>query len=85
MWHSGSSGVPKYGSTSGGHWLASASSMRPAYRSSIAGAQLAQDGVRLGQVLAVGPVALDEVGHRVEAQPVDAEVEPEAHHPHAPP
>ena len=40
-------------------------------------AQLAQELVRLGQVLAVGALALEEVGHRVEAQAVDAHVEPE--------
>ena len=33
----------------------------------------------LGQVLVVGALALDQVGHRVEPQPVDAEVEPETH------
>lgn len=37
-----------------------------------------QDLVGLRQVLVVGPVALDEVGHRVEAQTVDPHVEPEA-------
>jgi hypothetical protein len=36
--------------------------------------------VRLGQVLAVRPVALEEVGHGVEPEAVDAEVEPEAQH-----
>ncbi len=35
-------------------------------------AQLLEEGVRLGQVLAVGALALVEVGHRVEAQAVDA-------------
>ena len=34
--------------------------------------------VRLGQVLAVGALALEEVGHGVEAEAVEAEVEPEA-------
>ena len=34
--------------------------------------------MRLGQVLAVGAVALEEVGHGVEAEAVEAEVEPEA-------
>ena len=34
--------------------------------------------MRLGQVLAVGPVALEEVGHGVEAEAVEAEVQPEA-------
>ena len=32
------------------------------------------------QVLVVGALALDQVGHGVEPQPVDAEFEPEAHH-----
>ncbi len=35
MWHSGSSSVPKYSTTSLGHWLASASRIRPGYSSSI--------------------------------------------------
>ena len=33
----------------------------------------------LGQALAVGPLRLVEVGHRVEAETVEAEVQPEAH------
>ena len=33
--------------------------------------------MRLGQVLAVGALALDEVGHRVHPEPVEAQVEPE--------
>ena len=41
-------------------------------------AQPAQVLVGLGQVLAVGAVALEEVGHGVEAEPVEADVEPEA-------
>ena len=40
---------------------------------------LLQDVVRLGKVLVVGALALDQVGDRVEPQPVDAHVEPEAH------
>ena len=40
-------------------------------------AQLAQERVRLGQVLAVGALALVQVRDRVEAQAVDAHVEPE--------
>ena len=44
------------------------------------GAQLLQHGVRLGQVLARRALALDEVGDRVHAKPVDAEIEPELHH-----
>ncbi len=39
--------------------------------------QLPQEGVGLGQVLAVGPLALVEVGHRVEPQPVHSHAEPE--------
>ena len=35
--------------------------------------------MRLGQALAVGALRLVEVGHRVEAETVEAEVEPEAH------
>ncbi len=44
-------------------------------------AKLAQEPVRLGQVLAVGALTLVEVGDRVEAQPVDAHLEPEVHGP----
>ena len=40
------------------------------------GAQLAQERVRLRQVLARGPLALEEVGHRVEPEPVDPHPEP---------
>ena len=29
MWHSGSDSVPKYSTTSFGHWFASASRIRP--------------------------------------------------------
>ncbi len=43
------------------------------------GADAADDVVRLGQVLVAGAVALDQVRHRVEPQPVDAEIEPEPH------
>ena len=34
----------------------------------------------LGQVLAVGAVALEQVGHGVEPEPVEAQLEPEPHH-----
>jgi hypothetical protein len=77
MWHSSPS--PKYSCASSGHWLASASSMRPGRRIQL-GADLLQDGVRLGQVLVVGAFALDQIGHGVEPQAVDAGIEPEAHH-----
>ena len=43
------------------------------------GADLLQDRVRLRQVFVVGAFALDQIGHRVEPQAVDAEVEPEPH------
>ncbi len=43
-------------------------------------AQVAQEAVGLGQVLAAGAGALEQVGHRVEAQAVDAELEPEVDH-----
>ena len=43
-------------------------------------ADLLDDRVGLGKVLAVRAVALDQVGNRVEAQAVDAHVEPVAHH-----
>ena len=42
------------------------------------GAHALQEGVRLGQVLAVRPVALVQVRHRVEPEAVETEVEPEA-------
>ena len=43
-------------------------------------ANLAQHLVRLGKVLAVRAIALDEVGDRVQPHAVDAHLEPEAHH-----
>ena len=45
-------------------------------------AQPFDDGVRLGQVLVVGAVALAEIGDGVEAEAVDAGVEPALHHLH---
>ena len=53
--------------------------MRSVYRASSARADPLQDLVRLGEVLAVRAFALDQVRHRVEPQPVDAEIEPEPH------
>ena len=44
------------------------------------GADALQVLVRLGEVLAVRPLALEEIGHGVEPEAVDAEVEPEAQH-----
>ena len=38
-----------------------------------------QHGVRLGQVLVVGAFALDQIGNGIEPEPVDPEIEPEAH------
>ena len=38
--------------------------------------QLTQELVRLGQVLAVGALALEQIGDRVESHAVDAHVEP---------
>lgn len=43
-------------------------------------AAVLQEGVGLGQVLAVGALPLEQVGHRVEAKPVDAQVQPEPQH-----
>ncbi len=43
------------------------------------GAELPEEGVRLRQVLAVGALALVQVGHGVEAHPVHPQVEPEIH------
>ena len=37
-----------------------------------------EERVRLGQVLAIGALALEQVGHRVQPEPVDTEVEPKA-------
>ena len=45
----------------------------------MAARRLLDDGVGLGEALAGGAVALDEVGDGVETEGVDAEVEPEAH------
>ena len=42
-------------------------------------ADFLDDGVRLGQILAIRAVALHEVGDRVEAQSIHAHVEPEPH------
>ena len=42
-------------------------------------AKLAQDLVRLGQILAVRAFALDEIRNRVESKTVDAHAQPEAH------
>ena len=38
------------------------------------------DGVRLGQVLAARAIALDQVRHGVEAEAIDAQIEPEVQH-----
>ena len=46
------------------------------------GAQPLDDGVRLGQVLVVGAVAFAKVGDRVEAETVNAGIEPALHHLH---
>ena len=43
-------------------------------------AAVLEERVRLGQVLAVGAIALEQVGHRVQPETVDAEVEPEPQH-----
>ena len=43
-------------------------------------AQPAQDLMGLGQVLVDRAFALDQIGHRVEPQAVDPEIEPEPHH-----
>jgi hypothetical protein len=43
------------------------------------GADLLQDVVRLREILVVRPLALDQVGDRVEPQPVDSHLQPEAH------
>ena len=77
MWHSSPS--PKYARTSPGHWFASASRSRWLCTLVHRPAQVLQHGVRLGQTLAVGALALDEVRHGVEPHPVDAHVEPEPH------
>jgi len=43
------------------------------------GAQFLDDGVRFGQVLVGGAVALDQVGNGIQPEAVDAHVEPEPH------
>ena len=40
-------------------------------------AAVLEEGVRLGQVLAVGALPLEQIGHRVQPEPVDAQVQPE--------
>ena len=83
MWHSSPS--PKYATASSGHWFASASSIRFGEALVDVGAQLLQERVGLGQVLAVRALALVQVRHGVEAQAVDAHLEPEVdHRAHAP-
>ena len=77
MWHSSPS--PKYAAASSGHWLASASSMRSGEALVHVAAQVAQEAVGLGQVLAARALALVEVGHGVQAQPVDADAQPVVH------
>ena len=74
MWHSSPS--PKYSAASSGHWLASARSIRLGKRGVDVGAQRAQELVGLGQVLAAGALALVEVGHGVQPQPVHPHPEP---------
>ena len=44
------------------------------------GADLLEDVMGFGQVLVIGAFALDEIGHRIEPQPVDPDIQPEAHH-----
>ncbi len=69
MWHSSPS--PKYARTSDGHWLASASSMRPGCRLSSSRRMVFRIGVRLRQVRALRAFALDEIRHGVEPHAVD--------------
>ena len=54
--------------------------MRPGNSSSIIRADLAQERVRLRQVLAVGALGLEQVRHRVEPEAVDADAQPEPAH-----
>ena len=79
MWHSSPpvSGSPKYSTTSAGHRFASASITRPGILVVDHLADPLEVGVRLGQVRAVGALPLEQVGHRVQPEAVDAEVEPE--------
>ena len=55
--------------------------MRSAKRSSMCAPELLEERVGLGQVLAVRALALVEVRDGVEAQPVDAQLEPEVDRP----
>ncbi len=43
-------------------------------------AHFLQEGVCLGQVLAVGALALEQIGHSVQPEPVDPKIEPEPQH-----
>ena len=78
MWHSSPS--PKYATASSGHWFASASSIRSSKFASTCGAQIRQELVGLGQVLAVRPLPFEEVRDGVEAQAVDPQRQPEVDH-----
>ena len=82
MWHSSPpiSASPKYSITSAGHWFASASSTRVRVELVDLGPDPLQVLVRLLQVLAVGALPLVQVGHGVEPEAVDAEVQPEPQH-----
>ena len=77
MWHSSPS--PKYGLTSAGHWFASARSTRSSMARVHRGADALEDVVRLVEVRARRPLALDEVRDGVEPHAVDAAIEPEVH------
>ena len=80
MWHSSPpvAGSPKYSTTSAGHWFASHSMHAVGVVAVDLLAHPLQELVRLRQVLAVRAVAHVEVRDGVEAEAVDAEIEPEA-------
>ena len=74
MWHSSPS--PKYAAASSGHWFASASSMRSSKRASTCARSSFRNSCVSGRFSQIVPSRSIQVRHRVEAQPVDAQLEP---------
>ena len=71
--------VPKYSTTSAGHWFASASSTRSGYSASIVRRTRFRNSWVSGRFSQFGALTLEQVRHRVEPQAVEPEVEPVAH------
>ena len=82
MWHSSppTSGSPKYSTTSGGPQVGLGEQDPAGVLVVDHLAAALEVRVRLGQVRAVGALPLEQVGHRVQPEAVDAEVQPEPHH-----